>query len=144
MPHVSTFGLMQVKQELDGAHGGLSFWDFVIDGQRLTELIYPGGVTPFGWLPDASQRTLSTMLLLDIVSDLPSGRVPLFVCPLCADYACGVLTTRAEKQGELIVWSDFVFEGQTDEVGEIVIPYAYPKLYFEALSYREELSTFLL
>jgi hypothetical protein len=55
----------------------------------------------------------------DWTAGLSPGRLPLYVCPECADLYCGALTVHAARAGsgdsETVVWSDFRYEdGLTD------------------------------
>ncbi len=45
-------------------------------------------------------------LLLRRPSALPSGRVPLYLCP-CGDLGCGALTVAVTRAGDVVRWSDF-------------------------------------
>ena len=38
-------------------------------------------------------------LLLERNGDTPSGRVALYVCPLCGDYGCGVVSVKVTRDG---------------------------------------------
>ena len=72
-------------------------------------------ISSFGGLrPDADAR-FRQMLLLKQPSHLRSGRVPIFVCPECADYGCGVVTAAVAKDGDFAIWDSFATENNYSE-----------------------------
>ena len=87
------------------------YLDFFVNGAKLADILRIGDfISPLGWLSPRSDLHFRRMLLRKCPSDLQSGRVPLFVCPECADYGCGVGTVRITREGTSIVWSDFGWE----------------------------------
>lgn len=95
-----------------GSHKSVRFYhDFAINGRALAEILKPGDfISPFGWLGTAAEREFFEQLLLRRPSALPSGRVPLYICPECADLGCGCLTVRVTEFDDGFVWSEFGFE----------------------------------
>ena len=92
-----------------------NYQDCCVDGHRLAGLLKVGDfIPPFGWLKPELEQHFSAMLLRKQESDLRPGRVPLFVCPECVDYGCGVVTCCVRRQGDEIVWCDFGFEYDYD------------------------------
>lgn len=90
--------------------------EFYVDGFRLADRVGADYyVSPLGWLDVHPDRDFRGMIELNSLSDLPSGRVPLFVCPECAAYDCGLVTAKIERVGESILWSDFRWERDYDE-----------------------------
>jgi hypothetical protein len=87
------------------------YLDFAISGQPLREIVEPGDfIGLFGWLDRSFELTFFARLLLREPSELPSGRVPIYICAECADLGCGAVTTRITKNDDSFVWSDFGFE----------------------------------
>ncbi|CAN5131457.1 hypothetical protein BH23VER1_BH23VER1_27440 [soil metagenome] len=85
--------------------------DYFVNGQRLADTLRIGDfIPPFGWLDKAVESRFAEMLLRKTPSDLRKGRVPLFVCPECVDYGCGVGTCMIDREGDLIAWRDFGWE----------------------------------
>lgn len=85
-------------------------FDWVVDGRPLD-------VWVSRWTPRALHSGLPTRdsidlhaLLSENASRLDSGRVPLYVCELCADVGCGVLAVRVAGSGDVVTWSDFAWE----------------------------------
>ncbi len=63
----------------------------------------------------AVSKQYAKQLLLKKPSEFKSGRVPLYVCSLCADLDCGALTVRIEKTENGFAWSEFGYEGLDEE-----------------------------
>ena len=82
-------------------------------------------------------------LLLREPSDFPSGRVPIFVCELCGDLACGAVVVRVEAEGECFVWSEFGYESPySDKRSTNVIMDRIGPFRFDAEVYRAALSAY--
>jgi hypothetical protein len=47
------------------------------------------------------------------VVQLPSGRCPLYVCELCGDLGCGVVSVRVSQVEDCFVWSELSYESFT-------------------------------
>lgn len=93
-----------------------SYWDFIIDGRRLAEVLRIGDfIPPIGWLQPKVETHFLSMLLRKSPSDLHGERVPLYVCPECADYGCGVVSCAIERTTDGIVWRDFGMQNNHDD-----------------------------
>lgn len=93
-----------------------SYWDYFIDGRRVADIFEVGDViSPFGCLDSEAELSFAEMLLLKRESGLRSNRIPLFVCPLCADFGCGVFTCEVLRVGEQIEWRNFGKEYDYDD-----------------------------
>lgn len=99
-----------------GSRTEIVHWDYLMDGQSLrARLKVADFIPPLGWLrPDAETR-FRQILLLKQPSDLRPGRVPVFVCPECADYGCGVVTASVAKDGDFVIWESFATENNYTE-----------------------------
>jgi hypothetical protein len=64
---------------------------------------------------DEFNKTKKHELLLKQKSELPSCRVPIYVCGECADVGCGAYCVTVVKQDDYYIWQDFVFENGMDD-----------------------------
>lgn len=106
---LSTLSLDQRTRQRDGIKTVRGYLDFVADGRSLKDRLAPGdfvSVLDGG----STERARIEALLLDGPSELPTGRVPLYVCPECGDVDCGTIAARVEKTADAFVWSDFTIE----------------------------------
>jgi hypothetical protein len=119
--------------------------DFFVSGRSLLKEIERRGhdlVPRLGseLLPiDSKTRNL---LLLESTGDTPSGRVALYVCPLCGDYGCGVISVKVTREGTDILWREFGRENDWDNEFfpiEKLGPFS-----FSEEKYRHTLTTALL
>lgn len=82
--------------------------DLAIDGAPLRTLLGLGDVVSiFGWLEREHEGRMVRAVMLAEPSELRSGRVPLYICPECADLGCGAVTVQIRRRGGEIVWSEF-------------------------------------
>jgi hypothetical protein len=81
------------------------FLDFQVDGASLYDAIAEDRVSRLGWLPAEGDAHFATQLLVEQPPDL-DGRVPIYVCPECADNYCGAVTAVIERKGEKTLWRD--------------------------------------
>jgi hypothetical protein len=87
------------------------YYDYLISGVALRSLIDPHDhIGVFGWLERAHETRFAKQLLRRAPSDLPSGRVPLYICPECADLGCGALSVRVIEDHDSFAWTDLGFE----------------------------------
>ena len=98
--------------------------DFYISGRSLLNKVerlgYKDMIPRLGteFLPaDLETREL---LLLQRQDELPKGRVGLYVCPLCADYGCGVVSVKITRDGTDFVWSEFRHENNYESKHEAI------------------------
>jgi hypothetical protein len=57
-----------------------------------------------------NRRYANYLLGLEI-SQFTSDRAPLYVCSCCHDLDCGAITAHIRFSDELVVWSDFGYQG---------------------------------
>ncbi|MBI1249606.1 hypothetical protein GC197_17415 [bacterium] len=118
------------------------YYDFAVNGQPLVEIVQPGDfITPFGWLSLDLQRQYFCQLLLRQPSELSSGRVPLYICPECADLGCGSVTVKIVKYDDCLVWSEFGFENNYED-GPINIDPSVRDFAFHKTEYYQALNRF--
>ena len=122
MQHVNSIEVVRAERPRrdlrSGAYEtGRVYADFVVDGVALSTLVRRKGdlISGLGWGTPGSQDAMVARLLLSAPPDLPSGRVSLYVCPECGDLSCGAITVRISRDGPIITWADFWYEG--DHVG---------------------------
>ena len=90
--------------------------DYFINGKRLADILDIGDfIPPFGWLDSEVEKHFAEMLLGGKPSDLRAGRIPLFVCPECVDYGCGVGTCQIEIKDDKVIWREFGWETNYEE-----------------------------
>jgi hypothetical protein len=96
------------------SHSERHYLDLQIGRRRLSDLIKVGDrASVLGWLPREDEQAYARQLLLRAPSLFASGRVPLYICPECADLGCGALTVRVTREGETVIGSDFRHEGDS-------------------------------
>lgn len=137
---LSTLGLQQTMEESQ-ARKESGFLDILVDGeslQRKVEAYDRAGV--LGWGLDEASSLHE--LLGKTASRLPSGRVPLYVCPECGDVDCGTVAVRIAFSADTVVWSDFTLEvtyywdDPTERVQERypnVGPFVFDRVQYEAV-----------
>ena len=84
------------------------------------------------------------VLLRERPPELASGRVPLFVCPVCGDLGCGAITAAVEWTADTVVWRDLRWEVnyETDEDDDEDLVFAGP-LIFDRAQYEAEVRRFV-
>jgi hypothetical protein len=127
------------ERAIRGGGGGrteIVHWNYLVDGVSLRERLKVGDmVSPFGWLrPDADAR-FRQILLLKQASDLRPDRVPIFVCPECADYGCGAVTAAVSKEGDSIIWDLFAHENNYSDEAHPIAEHRQQRLSFHRSEY---------
>lgn len=92
------------------------FLDFVIDGVPLSSRLTVDSISPFGWLDAHEQEASIDRLLGQSPPDMPNGRNTLYVCAECADIGCGAVTLLIQSERGHIIWRDFGFENDYEDV----------------------------
>ena len=96
---------------LDGVYGNVSLPDFQIGKVKLAKHLNNKG----SLIALVASTRYARQLLLKMPPDLPSGRVPLYVCRCCGDLGCGALTVQVEKTEGYFIWRDFAYENNWGE-----------------------------
>ncbi len=128
--------------------------DFAVDGvllsERLRTLEVPQpdvfGLDPFdllsvvdlAWPREAASalRQLAGVEARSADWPLEPGRLPLYVCTMCADLGCGAVTVEVLHQGDVVSWRDLrVEDGHTDQ-SEMIDLSALGPMTFDAEHYR--------
>jgi hypothetical protein len=87
--------------------------DFLVSGKSLLKEVERRGMDVVPRLGAASipvDFKTRDLLLLNCRGDMPSGRVALYICPLCGDYGCGVVSAKIYRENSSFIWSDFAWE----------------------------------
>ena len=86
--------------------------DFVVDGQSLFQILAGSGDVMGCFVSGEKvfNERIRDQLLLKLASDVPSGRVLLYVCPECTDIGCGAFGCVEKKERELYIWESFAYE----------------------------------
>jgi hypothetical protein len=126
--------------------GERSYLDFVVNRWRLSQLLElrdSVGVFGFGSRGGA-ERSYVRQLLLRAPSALPSGRVPLYVCPLCGDLQCGTVAVRVSRQGDCVVWSELGWDSpsRSTEAPPTEDAPRLREMWFDGLEYTNALAGF--
>lgn len=116
MNKTSLLQLVWKRREGGGGKTQRDYLDFVVDGQPLSEKIGGDLASCLGWFVPAENTKAVRRLLLEEAPDLPKNRRSLYVCPECGELGCGTVTALVERSGETIIWRDFGYESNTDEV----------------------------
>lgn len=90
---------------------GLRYWDLAVDGRLLRDSLVVGDYAPvfvLNWPGGMPREVL--VLLGERPSELSTGRVPIFVCPVCGDLGCGSMTVAVDRSAETVVWREFGWE----------------------------------
>lgn len=116
MDNISVLQLEWKRREGGGGKTRRDYLDFIIDGQPLSEQIGSDLASCLGWFVPEENAKAVRRLLLEESADLPNNRRSLYVCPECGDVGCGAVTVVIERRGDKIIWRDFGFENNSDEV----------------------------
>lgn len=73
-------------------------------------------ISPLGWLGENENRLVVDRLLRRAEPDAPDKRTCLYICPECADFGCGAITAVIERVDECIVWRDFGFQNNYNQI----------------------------
>ena len=92
------------------------FLDFVIDGVPLSSRLNVDFISPFGWSDADEEEASIDRLLGKSAPDLPNGRTTLYICPECGDLGCGAVTLVVQTEADVIIWKDFGFENNYEDV----------------------------
>ena len=106
-----------VRRERIGGRGQTprSWLDFVVDGASLADRLKAGDyIGCLGWGDTTVEASSLQQLMGNEPSELPEGRMMIYVCPECGDLGCGAVTVTVRREGDEIVWDSFRFENDYD------------------------------
>ncbi|MCW3792881.1 oxidoreductase [Paenibacillus sp. LS1] len=84
--------------EQDG-NKNTKFADIIIDGTSLY------------------QRLLIDYFLLKKPHESMYYRYPILVCPWCGDEECGYISVKIDREGDVVIWRDFLLNEKKLQVG---------------------------
>jgi len=132
------------------AHGQTPrYHDFAINRRPLSLILteqnarVTAGV--FGWQESKVELRYALQLLLRERSELPSERVPLYICERCADLGCGCIAVKVSEYEECVVWSAFAYDDNFSKQTGEELTSSFPELrdyYFLRTQYEEALDRF--
>lgn len=117
MTRISTLTLQAEILPYEQANGFIRperrFLDFVVNGISLWKILQAEKIQHISclWLPTPNP-TIVRRLLGKEPPDLPEGRCALYVCHICGQPDCGVISVFIEVQAAQVIWSRF--SHQTD------------------------------
>ena len=133
--------LKLVKAERQGGGAHRYHYDYAVNGRRLSEQIPIGGsIGVFGWL-GSREVCFFRQLMLKERSELPTGRVPIYICPECSDLGCGCVSVQVDKYDGCFVWSQFGYENDYED--GIIEVYEMRDMFFDEAEYRSALECFV-
>jgi hypothetical protein len=91
------------------------FLDFIVDGQSMRNLLKTENITGIGWGSKEEQKKYIGQLQKPENSDLPSKRVPLYICSECGDIGCGAITIEISQEPGKVIWSRFGYENNYED-----------------------------
>ena len=119
---------------------GKVFYDFVVDGISFLKTLDAQKfdlIGPLGWGLKSYQNILIKEFLGQKVSELPSKRIPIYVCSECGDFHCGAITAEIIFENNKIIWRKFGYENGIDEI-DFQNFSLHQQLIFDAENYVEE------
>ncbi|MFN0249621.1 MAG: hypothetical protein ACKV2T_22245 [Kofleriaceae bacterium] len=142
MSTVDTLGFVEAVRVGGPQHQERRYYDYTINGHPLRAMIDPGdNIGLFGWLPHEFEVEFARSLLLRGPSKLPSGRVPLYICPECGDLGCQSLSARVIEERDRFVWTEFAYEANYD-AGPTTELFEVRPLSFEKRAYAATIGRF--
>jgi hypothetical protein len=112
---MDTLELKPAKREGGGGKTEQDFYDFMINGRSMREIINIGdqiGIFGKGSQWKEHNKSAVDLFLLKSKSELVSGRVPLYVCGECGDILEGSVTVKITADEMSFIWSDFGYESE--------------------------------
>jgi hypothetical protein len=138
---------------------GIYFWEPRVDGAPMRDrLAYAdpdevaadvNGIGPvLGHIPVFAHNSPVglpdevLMLRGALTPSLPNGRVPIYVCSLCWDIGCGVVSAEVQRTATTVVWRDFGWE-DSFEHSELPYPVRGGPFVFDRTEYEAEMLRFV-
>jgi len=132
------------KEQLSGGsfRSAVSFFDFIVDGSSLRELLHTENVGVLS--KDWDSRPFAQQLLLK-EPGFPrlEGRRLIYGCRECLDVDCGGIAATITRVGDLIRWELQEYWIDHAENRLMLEPTAIGPLEFEASQYQSTLDSFL-
>ena len=108
--------LIKAERKGGGGRSRRYHYDYSINGRVLSAQVSIGdNVGVFGWLDPKWETYFFKQLMLKERSELPSGRIPIYICPECGDLGCGCVSVKIEKFDDCFVWSELGYENNYED-----------------------------
>ncbi|WP_026209867.1 hypothetical protein [Cytophaga aurantiaca] len=115
--HMLTLASKHRKAEANKLEG--KYIDFVVSDKSLSDLFVVTDldlVGALGWSENKAYESEQLDQFLGLkASELKTGRISFYVCPMCADIGCGAITARIEITDTSVIWKDFGYETDYSE-----------------------------
>jgi hypothetical protein len=119
-----------------------TYYDFMVNGRSLMDILKLGDrisvlvQNNWNW-----NKEVAKQLLLKKTSELPSGRVPIYICPECGDLGCGAVTVKIIEDGMFFIWSNFGVE--TYHTSDLIKQYDVGPYRFNKIDYSDSLNLYI-
>lgn len=142
VPHVTVGAMktLELRSVFDSRRG--ERLDFVVSGRSLYKELRRRGYDVVPRLGSGRVRVdteTRDLLLLEKEGDTRSGRVALYICPICGDLGCGVVSAKITRVGADILWSEFAWE--TDSADHFLALEKLGPYRFRVAEYRKAILT---
>ena len=132
---LTNFSQMSLMPRVREGKPDLNYLDFVIDGNHLSDIDEIGEMDVVSCFGDASIALANESWLALTLQHRSVETALLYVCPLCADIACGAVQVGVSRTEYEFVWSSFSYvNGYDDPKPLLVGPFK-----FEAQAYLQAL-----
>jgi hypothetical protein len=123
--------------------------DIFVDGasaRKVLDIEEADVITPY--FADSKSNLHSMLTALSDKNDLPSNIAPIYVCPECGDYGCGVFGWKIDVGDKDVRWHGFQWDdnleeesdsNDSDEEANTMELYFDKKQYFDALRSIKEI-----
>ena len=119
---------------LDFAIGGQSLWEKLNKPDMVSVLCFEYAAKAL----DESLRAANRLLLAE-KADHPNDRRSLFICSECGDLGCGAISCVIVREGNAVVWKEFVLQNNYEDNVERSGYAAIGPFIFESESYERSL-----
>ena len=114
---MNKFTLIQKERKITGS-GQVEriFLDLSFDGLCFTESADFGDfITGKGWQTTEQQERYISNIINRFCPDLKNGRVPILICPECADLGCGAVTCKIQRLGDILEFTEIGFQNNYED-----------------------------
>ncbi|MGN8244102.1 hypothetical protein ACTHAM_001001 [Cellulomonas soli] len=146
-------------EQVTSSRFGLAYWEPLVDGRPVRGLLHdPDATGQVGEREHVGPAGESVPVLVhnwpvagtdgaeELLgrkpSALPGGRVALYVCSVCGDAGCGVVSAAVEWSEATVVWREFGWDTDWDD-GEDDIRFEGGPFVFDREQYEGELLRFV-
>lgn len=132
---LTNFSQMSLMPRVREGKPDLNYLDFVIDGNHLSDIDEIGAMDVVSCFGDASIALANESWLALTLQHRSVETALLYVCPLCADIACGAVQVGVSRTEYEFVWNSFSYVNGYDDPKPLPVgPFK-----FEAQAYLQAL-----